>query len=153
MWVPLIRMCCRMGNTRVSWWRWWIGVELVQPVAIRSAEFCVVCSLSMRVLAVLGSQEGCAYERMGLMYCLYTWVMSSLEWPKDVFGSARRTFRRVFAFVFMLGLVTFFMLLQVFQMSFRRFTVSLNFYASFHLPSNFFNFLHSIKPVSNEVTF
>ena len=39
-------------------------MELVQPVAIRSAEFCVVCSLSMRVFAVLGSQEGCAYERM-----------------------------------------------------------------------------------------
>ena len=54
-------------------------MELVQLVAIRSAEFCVVCSLSVRVFAVLGSQEGCAYERMGLMYCLYTWVMSSLE--------------------------------------------------------------------------
>jgi len=37
-----------------------------------SVEFCVVCSLSMKVFAVLGSQEGCAYERMGLMYCLYT---------------------------------------------------------------------------------
>ena len=45
----------------------------------RSVEFCVICSRSIRIFAVLGSQEGCAYERMGLMYCLYTWVMSSLE--------------------------------------------------------------------------
>ena len=34
MWVPLIRMCRHMGNARVSWWRWWIWVGLVQPVAI-----------------------------------------------------------------------------------------------------------------------
>ena len=54
-------------------------MELVQPVAIRSAEFCVVCRVSMVEFAVLGSQEGCAYERIGLMYCLYTCVMSSLE--------------------------------------------------------------------------
>ena len=46
-------------------------MELVQSVAKRSAEFRVVYSLSMRVFEVLGSQEGCAYERMGLMYCLY----------------------------------------------------------------------------------
>ena len=45
-------------------------MELVQPVAIRSAEFCVICRVSIRECAVLGSQEGCAYERIGLMYCL-----------------------------------------------------------------------------------
>ena len=46
----------------------WIGVELVQPVAIRSAEFCVVWRQLIWVFAVLGSQEGCALERMGLMF-------------------------------------------------------------------------------------
>ena len=39
---------------------------------------------------------------MDLIYCFCTWVMSFLEWMKDVFVSARRTFRRVFAFVLML---------------------------------------------------
>ena len=47
-------------------------MELVKPVAIRSAEFWVVSSRSIRIIAMLGSQEGCAYERMGLLYCLYT---------------------------------------------------------------------------------
>ena len=47
-------------------------MELAHPVAIRSAEFCVPCSLSMRVLAVLGFQERCAYERMCLKYYFYT---------------------------------------------------------------------------------
>ena len=46
-------------------------MELVQPVAICSAEFCVFFSSSIFVFDVLGSQEGCVYERMGLMYCLY----------------------------------------------------------------------------------
>ena len=56
-----------------------MGVVLVQPVAIRSAVFCVVWSLWMCVSAVSGCQAGCAYESMGRMYCLYTRVMSSLE--------------------------------------------------------------------------
>ena len=64
-------MCFRM---------WWIGTELGQPVAIRSAEFCVVWRQSIWAFALLGSQEGCAYESMGMMYCLYTLVMSSSEW-------------------------------------------------------------------------
>ena len=54
-------------------------MELVQPVANRSADFCVVYSLSMRVSVVLGSQDGCAYGRMNPMYCIYTSVMSFLE--------------------------------------------------------------------------
>ena len=39
---------------------------------------------------------------LGLMYCLYTRVMFSLDWPNFVSVSARRTLRRVFALVFML---------------------------------------------------
>ena len=47
-------------------------MELVQTVAICIAEFCVIRSRSLLVFVVLGCQEGFAYERMGLMYCLYT---------------------------------------------------------------------------------
>ena len=51
----------------------------VQPVVILRAVFCVVCSFLICVSAMSGCQAGCAYVRMGLMYCLYTVVMSSLE--------------------------------------------------------------------------
>ena len=71
MWVPLIRMCCRIGNTRVSWWRWWIGVELVQPVAIRSAEFCVIWRLSMRVFAVLLVGSDGAISRQTFIFLIF----------------------------------------------------------------------------------
>ena len=47
-------------------------MELVRSVATRSAELCEVWKQSILVFFVLGSQEGCVYERMGLMYCLYT---------------------------------------------------------------------------------
>jgi len=56
-----------------------MGVDRVQPVAMRSAVFCVICNLSKCVSAVSGCQAMCAYESMGLMYCLYICVMSSLE--------------------------------------------------------------------------
>ena len=72
-------------------------MELVQPVAIRSAEFCVICRFSMREFAVLGSQEGCAYERIGLMYCLYTCV--GLGWYRSCF-----TFSLLCMFEFLLML-------------------------------------------------
>ena len=51
----------------------------MQPVAMRNAVFCVVCNLLMCVSAVSGCQAVCAYESMGLMYCLCICVMSSLE--------------------------------------------------------------------------
>ena len=56
-----------------------MGVDFVQPVAMRSAVFCVICNFSMCVSAVSGCQAMCAYESMGLMYCLYICVMFSLE--------------------------------------------------------------------------
>ncbi len=56
-------------------------MELVQPVAMRRAEFCVVCSFRICVLDVFGCHAVCPYVRIGLMYCLYTVVMSSLECP------------------------------------------------------------------------
>ena len=67
MWVTHICMCCMMGKTRVSWFE----MELVYPVAMHSAEFCVICRLIL-VFAALDSQEGCSYKRIGLMSCLYT---------------------------------------------------------------------------------
>jgi len=56
-----------------------MGVVFVQPVAMRSAVFCVVCSFWMCVSAVSGCQAVCAYESMSLLYCLYICVMSSLK--------------------------------------------------------------------------
>ena len=80
-----------------------MGVDLVQPVAMRSVVFCVVCSLSMCVSAVSGCQAMCAYESMGLMFCLYVCLISSLEWLKDVIVSAGKTFRWVLALVLILS--------------------------------------------------
>ena len=54
---------------------------MVLPVAIRSAAFCVRWSFSMCVVAVSGDQAVWAYVSMGLMNCLYSVVMSSLECP------------------------------------------------------------------------
>ena len=75
----------------------------MQPVAMRRAAFCVRCSLCKCVSARLGCQAMCAYVRMGLMYCLYSVVMSSLECPNVVCVSALRTFKRVLAGVFILS--------------------------------------------------
>ena len=47
------------GRTWASSWR--SGVDFVQPVVIRRAVFCVVCSLFMRVFAVSGCHAVCAY--------------------------------------------------------------------------------------------
>lgn len=58
-----------------------MGVVFVQPVAMRKAVFCVVCNFCICVLDVSGCHAVCAYVRMGLMYCLYIVVMSSLECP------------------------------------------------------------------------
>ena len=52
--VRLISMCCLSGSTFVSWCRWCLGVVLVDPVAILSAVFCVVCSFCICVFAVSG---------------------------------------------------------------------------------------------------
>ena len=70
-------------------------VEVGRRVAIQSATFCVTYSLITCVVALSGCHAGYAYVSMGLMYCLYTRVMSSLDWPK--------TLRRVFVLVFMLS--------------------------------------------------
>ena len=74
-------MCVASGRTRVSSCRCVIGVVRVHPVAIRSAVFCVRWRVSRCVLAMSGDQAVWAYVRMGLMNCLYSVVVSSLECP------------------------------------------------------------------------
>ena len=57
----------------------------------------------MYVVLVSGCHAGWAYLSMGLMYCLYTRVMSSLDWPNVVLVRARNTLRRVLVLLFMLS--------------------------------------------------
>lgn len=45
-------------------------VVFVQPVAVRSAAFCVFCRLSRLVSLMRGCQAVCAYVSVGLMNCL-----------------------------------------------------------------------------------
>ena len=54
--VPLMFILTMRGSTCVSSCRCCIGVVFVQPVAMRSAVFCVICSLSVCVFAVSGCQ-------------------------------------------------------------------------------------------------
>ena len=68
--VPLMFILVMRGRTLVSSCKCCIGVVLVQPVAIRSAVFCVICSLSVCVFLVSGCQAVCAYVRTGRMNCL-----------------------------------------------------------------------------------
>ena len=57
----------------------------------------------MCVCAMSGAHAVCEYVRMGLMYCLNSVVISSLEWPYVVCVSARRTFSRCWALVFVIS--------------------------------------------------
>ena len=63
-------MCVLIGKILVSACRCEIGVDRVQPVIMRSALFCIVCSLCRFVLDSEGSQAGVAYVSTDLMYCL-----------------------------------------------------------------------------------
>ena len=49
-------------------------VVCVQPVANRSAPFCVICSFCVCVVFVSDCYAGWAYVSLGLMYYLYTKV-------------------------------------------------------------------------------
>ena len=60
----------------------------------------VICSFFLCVVFISGYHTGLAYVSMGLMYCLYTRVLTSLDWPNVVLVSARMTLNRVFTLVF-----------------------------------------------------
>ena len=47
-----------------------MGVSCVHPVAILSALFCIVCSLSMFDCAIVGDQTVDAYSKMGRVMAL-----------------------------------------------------------------------------------
>ena len=79
-----------------------MAIICVQPVAIRSALLWVICSFWMRDSARSGCHAGWLCVGVGLMYCLYTRVMSSLDCPNVVLVSALRTLKRVLALVLML---------------------------------------------------
>ena len=82
-------------------WRLGISFVCVQPVAIRSALFWFICSFCLYLVFVSDCLAGWVYVSMGLLYCLYARVMSSLNWLIVVLVSARKTLRRVSALVFM----------------------------------------------------
>ena len=59
-------------------------VLCVHPVAILSAVFCIICSLSMLVSDALGDQMVEAYSSTGLVMTLYVTSMVSLCLPHFV---------------------------------------------------------------------
>ena len=65
-----------------------VFVSSVQPVIVRSAEFCIVCSLFMFVFDMMGDQIVLAYSRMGLVIALYVMLSVSLYFPQCVVVSA-----------------------------------------------------------------
>ena len=80
-----------------------MGDVCVRTVAIQCALFWVSCSFWVCVSVVSSWHAGWVYMSMGLMYCLYTRVMCSLDWSNVVLASAWRTLRRVLALVLMLS--------------------------------------------------
>ena len=66
-----------MGRTLVSLCKWFVGVVLVQPVAILRAEFCMTCSEWWLVSEVLGDHAVDPYEITGRTNCLYSSVFVS----------------------------------------------------------------------------
>ena len=68
--VPLMFRWSLTLRTFVSWCRWSIGVECVQPVAILRALFWMVCSVLQCVLDRFDVQAELAYSHTGLMNCL-----------------------------------------------------------------------------------
>jgi len=61
--------------------------------ASRNTEMCVFFSFFIQVSVASVCQAGCTLVKIGLMYCLYTCAMYSLECPRDVIVSALKTFK------------------------------------------------------------
>ena len=57
-------------------------VSDVQPVAIRSAVFCVICNLCCAVCDAMGDQTVFAYSRIGRVIVLYVVNSVSLSFPQ-----------------------------------------------------------------------
>ena len=65
-----------------------------QPVAIRRAAFCRVCSFAMEETDALGNHMGEAYVKRDLMRDLYVMTRVSFCWPQLVPARALRRFMR-----------------------------------------------------------
>lgn len=57
-------------------------VSLVQPVIMRSAEFCTVCSFCLFVVDMIGDQIELPYSRIGRVMALYVELSVSLFFPQ-----------------------------------------------------------------------
>ena len=75
----------------------------MQRVATRSELFLVICGFCICVSAGFGCHDNWAHVNMGLMYCLYTRVISSLGTPNAVLVRAWRTLKRVSVLIMMLS--------------------------------------------------
>ena len=80
--------CCLRGSMRVSSCRCCVLVSCVFPVAMRSAVFCVICSLLMSVFEMMGDHMVDAYSMMLRVYALYVCISVSLCCPHVVPASA-----------------------------------------------------------------
>ena len=65
-------------------------VSAVQPVAMRSAVFCIVCSLLICVCDTIGDHIVLAYSMIGLVIVLYVASIVSFCFPQCVPVSALR---------------------------------------------------------------
>ena len=77
-----------MGSVSVSVWRCSLFVSSVQPVTVRSAVFCMVCSLFMLVSDVFGDHTVLAYSMSGSVIVLYVVSSVSLALPQCAVVSA-----------------------------------------------------------------
>lgn len=76
--------CCFIGRIFVSSCRCWVLVSSVHPVAIRSAVFCIICSLFVLVSDIMGAQIVLAYSSMGLVMAVYVLSIVSFVFPQCV---------------------------------------------------------------------
>ena len=74
-------------------------VSAVQPVAMRRAVFCIVCSFCILVSAIMGDQTVLAYSRIGLAIALYVAVSVSFCLPQVVDVRDLRILMDLFAVV------------------------------------------------------
>ena len=77
-----------MSSVCVSSCRCCVFVSVVQPVAILSAVFCVICSLLMFVSDASGDHMVETYSSMGIVMALYVAMIVSFCFPHVVDVSA-----------------------------------------------------------------
>lgn len=76
--------CVLIGRTFVSSCKCCVFVSAVQPVAVRSAVFCIVCSVLMFVFDAMGDQTVLPNSRIGRVIVLYVVMIVSFCFPQCV---------------------------------------------------------------------